>query len=93
MEGCTEGFAVATGSAEQKYGAVETEKSSGEGDRSLAFAVTSDAGADSGTAHVEVIRHGSTRAAYYTLDVGKMMNRQDYDVPAALVDAQRAKLD
>jgi hypothetical protein len=40
-----------------------------------------------------VIRHGRTLAASPALDVGKMTNHQDHDVPAALIDARTAERD
>lgn len=92
VENCPGGFPVVMQGTDQKLTKITSEKGSGTGDESVAFAAVSDDDGDVSTTHVEVVRHGSTIATYYTINLGLMMTDKAYDVPAALIEAQAAKL-
>ncbi|MFE6284868.1 hypothetical protein [Streptomyces sp. NPDC057877] len=97
VEGCAGGFTATSEGEEGKITEVAAEEGTGGGDEAVAFAVTAEMGepgSDPATTHAEVVRHGSTIAAYYTLNVGAMMSegKQKYTVPAVVVEAQGAKL-
>ncbi|MDO0912204.1 hypothetical protein QQM39_15535 [Streptomyces sp. DT2A-34] len=93
VESCSGGFPLTMQGTDQKLTKITSEKASGAGDESVAFTAVSDMeDGDVGTTHVEVVRHGSTIATYYTMNLGLMMTDKAYDVPAALIDAQAAKL-
>ncbi|MGI5377820.1 hypothetical protein ACQEV2_26955 [Streptomyces sp. CA-251387] len=93
VKSCAGGFPLTMQGTDQKVTKLTTEKASGAGDESVAFTAVSDLeDGDVGTTHVEVVRHGSTIATYYTMNLGLMMTDKPYDVPAALIDAQAAKL-
>lgn len=93
VKSCSGGFPVTMQGEKQKVTTITPEKASGTGDESVAFTVVSDLeDGDKGTTHVEVVRHGSTIATYYGMNIGLMMTDKPYDVPAAVIDAQAAKL-
>ncbi|MFD0316961.1 hypothetical protein [Streptomyces flavalbus] len=97
VKGCAGGFSATSEGEEAKVTKVAEEKATGGGDASVAFAVTGEmdeSGGDTSTVHAQVVRHGSTIATYYTLNLGAMMSGggEEYSVPAALVEAQAAKL-
>ncbi|MET9967327.1 hypothetical protein ABZZ80_15735 [Streptomyces sp. NPDC006356] len=93
VKNCSKGFPFVMQGEDQALTEIAEEKASGAGDESVAFTTKSDLGdGDVGTAHVEVVRHGSTIATYYTMNLGLMMTDKTYDVPAAVVEAQAAKL-
>ncbi|MEU6544413.1 hypothetical protein [Streptomyces sp. NPDC046859] len=92
VDGCAGGFSTATQGAEQKVTKVTSEKASGAGDESVAFTVVSDEEGEKSTTHAQVVRHGSTIVTYHTINIGLMMTGKPYTVPAALVEAQTAKL-
>jgi hypothetical protein len=93
VKSCSGGFPVTLQGEAQKITAITAEKGSGTGDESLGFTVVSDLeDGDKGTTHVEVVRHGGTIATYYGMNIGLMMTDKPYDVPAAVIDAQAAKL-
>ncbi|MFJ8635816.1 hypothetical protein [Streptomyces sp. NPDC093568] len=93
VKNCSGGFPFVMQGEDQKPTEVKPEKASGTGDESVAFTVKSDLeDGDVGTTHVEVVRHGSTIATYYTMNLGLMMTDKAYSVPAAVIDAQAAKL-
>lgn len=92
---CAGGFTAGSGGEEQKFTKVGEEQASGTGDESVAFSVTGemeDTGGQTATLQGEVVRHGSTIASYYTLNIGAMLTGAEYDIPAALIDAQAGKL-
>ncbi|MFI9615580.1 hypothetical protein ACIHCM_28550 [Streptomyces sp. NPDC052023] len=91
---CAGGFTVTAKGAEQKVLKVATEKGSGTGDESVAFSASMEmeGQAAPGTVHAEVARHGGTLATYYTINMGALMTGEKYEIPAAVVDAQAAKL-
>ncbi|MET7455064.1 hypothetical protein ABZT03_24840 [Streptomyces sp. NPDC005574] len=90
---CAGGFTATADGEKQKFTEVSAEKPSGAGDASVAFAATG-AMEDGDTAplHGEVVRHGNTIASYYTINFGAMISKKAYDVPAAVLEAQSAKL-
>ncbi|MGW4758630.1 hypothetical protein [Streptomyces chartreusis] len=93
VESCSGGFPVTMQGTDQKVTGIAAEKGSGSGDESVGFTAKSDAeDGDVATTHVEVVRHGSTIATYYTMNLGLMITDKPYDVPAAVIDAQSAKL-
>lgn len=94
IEGCGGGFTATAKEEPQKFKKVEAEKASGNGDESLAFAVTADSEGDP-VVHAEVARHGNTVATYYSISMAAFADDakvSDYDVPADLIKAQTAKL-
>ncbi|MGW6955518.1 hypothetical protein [Streptomyces chartreusis] len=93
VESCSGGFPVTMQGTDQKVTGIAAAKGSGSGDESVGFTAKSDAeDGDVATTHVEVVRHGSTIATYYTMNLGLMITDKPYDVPAAVIDAQAAKL-
>ncbi|MEV7000056.1 hypothetical protein AB0N62_20490 [Streptomyces sp. NPDC093982] len=92
VKSCSGGFPVTMQGSDQKLTKITAEKASGAGDESVAFTAVSEQDGDTGTTHIEVVRHGSTIATYYTINLGLMFTDKPYDVPAALIDAQSAKL-
>lgn len=97
VAGCAGGFSVAADGETQKFTKVASEKASGSGDESVAFAVTGDADGDEVQVKAEVVRHGSTIATYYSINLAAFSGEAgagtaDYDVPAEIITAQAAKL-
>lgn len=93
VRNCAGGFSAGDKGEEGAFTKVATEKGSGSGDESVAFAVSSDMeDGKSGQVHAEVVRHGNTVATYYTMNLGALMTGKAYSVPAAVVEAQDAKL-
>ncbi|MFI6205789.1 hypothetical protein ACIBAI_05240 [Streptomyces sp. NPDC051041] len=95
VDGCAGGFtAAAKGQDTQEFTKVAEEKSSGTGDESVAFAVTGRVEGGGTTAvHAEVVRHGTTVATYYSLNLAALAGEKStYTIPAEVVQAQAAKL-
>nr|UYC34523.1 hypothetical protein [Streptomyces sp.] len=93
VKNCSGGFPVTMQGTDQKMTGVTAAKASGAGDESVAFNLKSDAeDGDVATTHVEVVRHGSTIATYYTINIGLMLTDKPYGVPAPVIKAQSAKL-
>ncbi|GAA2446891.1 lipoprotein [Streptomyces glaucus] len=95
VDGCAGGFtAAAKGQDTQEFTKVAEEKSSGTGDESVAFAVTGRAEGGGTTAvHAEVVRHGTTVATYYSLNLAALAGEKPaYTIPAEVMQAQAAKL-
>ncbi|GHI05386.1 hypothetical protein AQI88_22895 [Streptomyces cellostaticus] len=93
VKACAGGFTGDQAGEKAKFTKVAEEKSAGTGDASLAFAATSDMGdGDAAPVHAEVVRHGNTLASYTTMNIGAMMAKKAYTVPAAVIKAQTAKL-
>ncbi|MER5383588.1 hypothetical protein ABT040_25530 [Streptomyces sp. NPDC002688] len=95
IEGCGGGFTATGKDGPQKFSKVAGEKASGNGDESVAFATTADAEGSPLTVHAEVARHGNTVATYYSLSLAALAGdgkAAAYSVPAALIEAQTAKL-
>ncbi|MFF0158996.1 hypothetical protein ACFYRY_15870 [Streptomyces sp. NPDC005263] len=96
VAGCTGGFtASAKGQDTEKFTKVSTEKSAATSGESMAFAVTgATEGGGEPTVHAQVVRHGSTIATYYSINLAALGGGKQtkYSVPAAIVKAQAAKL-
>ncbi|MHC3468147.1 hypothetical protein ACYF6T_05480 [Streptomyces sp. 7R007] len=95
VSGCAGGFTLsAKGEDTEKFTKVAAEKSSGTGDESVAFAATGEVdGGDTTTVHAEVVRHGSTIATYYSLNLAALAGEKStYTIPAEVIKAQSAKL-
>ncbi|MFR9800116.1 hypothetical protein ACL02U_30115 [Streptomyces sp. MS06] len=95
VENCSGGFGVTADGEQQKITRIAPEKATGAGDESLAFTV--DASVDGSTTataafHTEVVRKGSVVATFYTINFTAMTSGKAYSVPAAVVEAQAAKL-
>ncbi|MDH6516860.1 hypothetical protein M2163_006160 [Streptomyces sp. SAI-135] len=90
---CSGGFGIAAEGENLKITKVAAGKASGKGDQSVAFAVSSDMDGE-GTAGftVDVVRVGSTVSTYYTVDFASLGSGKAATVPAAVLDAQVAKL-
>jgi hypothetical protein len=57
--------------------------------------VTGDADGDKVVVHGEVVRHGSNVATYYSISLAAFSGDSDvaaYDIPAAVIKGQAAKL-
>lgn len=98
VKGCAGGFtATAKGAKDdaEKFTKVEAEKASGSGDESVAFAVTGVADGDKIVVHGEAVRHGSTVATYYSMNLAAFLadgKPKEYGIPAELIKAQAGKL-
>ncbi|MFD8300954.1 hypothetical protein ACFV29_01160 [Streptomyces sp. NPDC059690] len=94
VAGCAGGFTIAAqGQDTQKFTKVVAEKSSGTGERSVAFEVTGKVEGDTQTVHGEVVRHGSTIATYYSISLAALAGeKSEYAIPAEVIKAQAAKL-
>ena len=95
VKGCGTGFTATAKGESEKFTKVEAEKASGNGDESVAFAVTGEADGDGVTVHAEVARHGNTVATYYSLSLAsfsKDAKTAKYSIPADIIKAQTAKL-
>ncbi|MFC9291116.1 hypothetical protein [Streptomyces sp. NPDC057052] len=90
---CSGGFSMTAGSETQKATKVTSAKASGLGEESAAFTVVADMDGE-GTANfqVEVVRSGSTVATFYGINLGALAKGGDSEVPAAVSQAQVAKL-
>lgn len=90
---CSGGFGIAAEGENLKITKVAAGKASGKGDQSVAFAVNSDMDGDgTATFNVDVVRVGSTVSTYYTVDFASLGSGKAATVPAAVLDAQVAKL-
>ncbi|WKX12072.1 hypothetical protein [Streptomyces sp. NL15-2K] len=90
---CSGGFGFSAEGTDTKITKIAPEKASGAGDESVAFAAESAMDGDgTGVFHTEVVRHGNTIATYYTVNLALVTSGKAYDVPAAVIDAQAAKL-
>ncbi|MEU1403324.1 hypothetical protein ABZ471_13355 [Streptomyces sp. NPDC005728] len=93
VKACSGGFAGEQDGEKGKFTKVAEEKSSGTGDKSVAFTATNDSGKDGALPlHAEVVRHGNTLATYTTINIGAMMTKKAYTVSAPVIKAQAAKL-
>jgi hypothetical protein len=90
---CSGGFGIAAQGEKQKITKVASAKASGTGDESVAFSVDSDMdGEGKATFNTQVVRVGNTVATYYTVNFASLATGEAAPVPAAVVDAQAAKL-
>ncbi|MFJ4689968.1 hypothetical protein [Streptomyces sp. NPDC088766] len=90
---CSGGFSMSADGETQKATEVTSAKASGLGEESVAFTVVADMDGE-GTANfqVEVVRSGSTVATFYGINLGALAKGGDSKVPAAVSQAQVAKL-
>ncbi|MDQ1048175.1 hypothetical protein [Streptomyces sp. V4I2] len=92
VKACSGGFGFTADGTDTKITKIAPEKASGAGDESVAFAASSAMDGDgTGVFHTEVVRHGSSIASYYTVNLALVTSGKPYDVPAAVIDAQAAK--
>ncbi|MFC9961805.1 hypothetical protein ACFVIB_31125 [Streptomyces nigra] len=92
VDSCAKGFSATAQGTEQKITEVAAEKAAGTGDESVAFKVVMDEEGEKSTTHGLVVRHGSTIVTYHTMNIGLATTGKAYTVPAAVVEAQTAKL-
>lgn len=94
VSGCADGFTLTPKDQEvQEFTKVAAGKPSGTGDESTAFTVTAKTDDGTTTVEAEVVRHGSTVATYYAINLASMAGKKaDTSVPAEIVEAQTAKL-
>ncbi|KRC95696.1 MULTISPECIES: hypothetical protein [unclassified Streptomyces] len=91
---CAGGFGLTADSEKTKITKIAAAKGSGKGDETVAFTEEVDMdGQGRATAHAEVVRKGNTVATFYTVNFAAMAKGGDLGpVPAAVIDAQVAKL-
>jgi hypothetical protein len=90
---CSGGYGLATQGKDSKVTKVAAEKGSGLGDESLAFSEDVDMdGEGTATFHTEVVRKGNTIATFYTVNFAAFTTGKAAEIPAAVVQAQLAKL-
>ncbi|MEV6178587.1 hypothetical protein [Streptomyces sp. NPDC052015] len=90
---CSAGYGLKTGAEDSKVTKVASEKASGLGDESIAFAEDVDMdGEGTATFHTEVVRKGNTIASFYTVNFAALASGDAPKIPAEVVQAQVAKL-
>ncbi|WP_314221202.1 hypothetical protein [Streptomyces zaehneri] len=91
---CAGGYGLTAEGETTKVTKVVAEKGAAKGDETVAFAADVDMdGAGTATFHTQVVRKGNTVASFYTVNFAAMSKGGDMGaVPAAVVDAQVAKL-
>ncbi|MFF4587010.1 hypothetical protein [Streptomyces sp. NPDC001388] len=90
---CSGGYALKAEGEESKVTKVASEKGTGGGDEAVAFSENVDMdGEGTATFHAEVIRKGNTIATFYTVNFAAFATGKGTPVPAAVVEAQVAKL-
>ena len=90
---CSAGYSLAAGGEDSKVTKVASEKGSGLGDESVAFSEAVDMGGEgSATFRTDVVRKGNTIATFYTVNFASFGSGKAADIPAAVVQAQVAKL-
>ncbi|GEC05705.1 lipoprotein [Streptomyces spinoverrucosus] len=93
VSACSGGYGLATGGENSKVTKVASVKGSGLGDESVAFAEDVDMdGEGTATFHTEVVRKGNTIATFYTVNFAALGTGEVAEIPAAVVEAQVAKL-
>jgi hypothetical protein len=93
VSACSGGFGLAAGGEKSKITKVTATKGSGLGDESVAFAEDVDMdGEGTATFHTEVVRKGRTVATFYTVNFAALGSGRTAEIPAAVVQAQIAKL-
>ncbi|MFE9676119.1 hypothetical protein ACFYO5_18610 [Streptomyces sp. NPDC006259] len=93
VSACSGGFTMTAGGETQKITKVTSTKASGAGEESSAFTVVADMDGDgTATFQVEVVRSGSTVATFYGINLGALAKGGESKVPAAVLQAQAAKL-
>ncbi|MEU8654890.1 hypothetical protein [Streptomyces sp. NPDC048737] len=90
---CSGGFGMTADGETQKVTKVTSAKASGLGEESVAFTAVADMDGDgTATFQVEVVRSGSTVATFYGINLGALAKGGESKVPAAVAQAQVAKL-
>ncbi|MEV0175139.1 hypothetical protein AB0I00_28980 [Streptomyces sp. NPDC050803] len=89
---CSGGYALAAGGENTKVTKVAEAEGSGLGDESVAFAEDVDMEGETATFHTEVVRKGNTIATFYTVNFAALGTGEAAEIPAAVVEAQVAKL-
>ncbi|MFF1443809.1 hypothetical protein [Streptomyces sp. NPDC058295] len=91
---CAGGYGLTAEGETTKVTKVVAEKGAAKGDEAVTFAADVDMdGAGTATFHTQVVRKGNTVASFYTVNFAAMSKGGDMGaVPAAVVDAQVAKL-
>ncbi|MEH0546495.1 hypothetical protein QA802_26460 [Streptomyces sp. B21-105] len=91
---CAGGYGLKADGENTKVTKVAEEKNSAKGDEVVAFTEDVDMdGAGKATFHAAVVRKGNTVATFYTVNFAAMTKGGDMGaVPAAVIDAQLAKL-
>jgi hypothetical protein len=93
VSACSGGYGLTTGGENSKVTKVASVKGSGLGDESVAFAQDADMdGEGTATFHTEVVRKGNTIATFYTVNFAALGTGEAAEIPAAVVEAQVAKL-
>ncbi|MBG0852905.1 hypothetical protein I2W78_13890 [Streptomyces spinoverrucosus] len=93
VSACSGGYGLTAGGENSKVTKVATVKGSGLGDESVAFAEDVDMdGEGTATFHTEVVRKGNTIATFYTVNFAALGTGEAAEIPAAVVEAQVAKL-
>ncbi|MFD7403891.1 hypothetical protein ACFV7R_14725 [Streptomyces sp. NPDC059866] len=93
VSACSGGYGLTTGGEDSKVTKVASVKGSGLGDESVAFAEDVDMdGEGTATFHTEVVRKGNTVATFYTVNFAALGTGEAAEIPAAVVEAQIAKL-
>jgi hypothetical protein len=90
---CSGGYGLQAEGETSKVTKVATAKSSGAGDESVAFAEDVDMdGEGTATFLTEVVRKGNTVATFYSVNLAALSDGSKTEIPAAVVEAQVAKL-
>ncbi|MFH8800235.1 hypothetical protein ACH4F6_11660 [Streptomyces sp. NPDC017936] len=90
---CSGGYGLSAEGENSKVTKVVAEKGTGGGDEAVAFAEDVDMdGEGTATFHTEVIRKGNTIATFYTVNFAALASGEATKIPAAVVQAQVAKL-
>ncbi|WP_327317483.1 hypothetical protein [Streptomyces sp. NBC_01235] len=90
---CAGGYGFTADGETSKVIKVAAEKGSGQGDESVAFIQDVVVEGQTVTAHTEVVRKGGILATLFTMDIATLAKGGEMsDIPAAVIDAQVAKL-
>ncbi|MDT0434355.1 MULTISPECIES: hypothetical protein [Streptomyces] len=94
VSGCAGGFTFsAEGQEAQQFTKVAPGKPVGSGDESAAFTIDGKTDGGETTVNAEVVRHGSTVATYYALNLAALAGKKaDTSIPEEIVTAQESKL-
>ncbi|MFG2945089.1 hypothetical protein [Streptomyces adustus] len=93
VKACSGGYGLKADGEDTKVTKVTAAKSAGGGDESVAFAEQVDMdGEGTATFNTEVIRKGNTVATFYTVNFAAFATGDAMENPAAVVQAQVAKL-
>jgi hypothetical protein len=90
---CSGGYGFPAEGEKTKVTKVAAEKGSGSGDETVAFSSDIDVdGEGTATFHTEVVRSGNTIATFYTVDFASLASGEPAEIPAAVIEAQVAKV-